>query len=78
MGRPEVLHSREHMSKHPAEDHTVPVACRHCSSVTLQITVRAGSWVKPCAACGRDTVIRVERRLGRWEIYTGLIPGGRR
>jgi hypothetical protein len=62
------------MTEQLIEDDTVPIKCRHCSAVTIEVTVKEGNAVKRCTSCKGDTVIRVERRTGRWEIHTGPLP----
>ena len=62
------------MTEQLAADDTVPLKCRHCSGVTIEVTIKAGDAVKRCISCQGDTVVRVERRTGRWEIHTGPLP----
>jgi hypothetical protein len=64
------------MSVKLEEGDTIPLACRHCSSAGLLVTVKEGSWVRECAKCKGHTVVKVERRTGRWEIHTGTVGKG--
>ena len=60
------------------EGDNVPLTCRHCSSVTLEVMVKEGSWVRRCRACKEQTIVKIERRRGNWEVYTGTVPKGLR
>ena len=62
------------MKEQLAADDTVPLQCSHCSAVTIEVTIKEGNAVKRCASCKGDTIVRVERRTGRWEIHTGPLP----
>ena len=50
------------------EGDTIPLACRHCSSAGLLVTVKEGSWVRECAKCKGHTVVKVERRKDRLRV----------
>ena len=58
------------------EGDTIPLPCRHCSSVAIDVTIKEGSWVRQCAKCLKHTVVKVERRTGRWEIHSGMLGKG--
>ena len=60
----------EGMPKDLWEGEELFVPCRHCTSVSLELRVKAGQEAKRCPKCKKDTRIVLRKDSNRWTIRT--------
>lgn len=47
---------------------TVLVPCGHCASISLPLTIQAGTHEVGCSKCGHRTRVRIEPKGDDWRI----------
>ncbi len=57
------------------EGDRVPVPCRHCASLSTEVTITSGSHEARCGRCDRTTRILVSKKDGGWSVTTEIAEG---
>ena len=50
------------------EGEEIVVPCKHCSSVSLTLSMKVGSAIFTCHKCGKDTRLSIEKDGTGWSI----------